>query len=212
MKHAPIFDKETLEKGSKLFTRPARFLLSVANLSQLPEGDKKEVAFVGRSNVGKSTLINALFNNKNMAKTSSTPGRTQQLNFFDLDNQLYLVDLPGYGYAKAPSAEVKKWQDMIFIYLKGRANLQRVFLLVDCRHGLKRVDTDAMTMLDKAAVPYQIVFTKSDKISYKELVKVVNEAQIILKNHPAGNPLVLAVSAEKQQGVENVRAEIAKLL
>ncbi len=212
MKHAPIFDKETLEKGSKLFTRPARFLLSVANLSQLPEGDKKEVAFVGRSNVGKSTLINALFNNKNMAKTSSTPGRTQQLNFFDLDNQLYLVDLPGYGYAKAPTAEVKKWQDMIFIYLKGRANLQRVFLLVDCRHGLKRVDTDAMTMLDKAAVPYQIVFTKSDKISYKELVKVVNEAQIILKNHPAGNPLVLAVSAEKQQGVENVRAEIAKLL
>ena len=135
MKHAPIFDKETLEKGSKLFTRPARFLLSVANLSQLPEGDKKEVAFVGRSNVGKSTLINALFNNKNMAKTSSTPGRTQQLNFFDLDNQLYLVDLPGYGYAKAPTAEVKKWQDMIFIYLKGRANLQRVFLLVDCRHG-----------------------------------------------------------------------------
>lgn len=212
MKHAPIFDKETLEKGSKLFTRPAHFLLSVANLSQLPEGDKKEVAFVGRSNVGKSTLINALFNNKNMAKTSSTPGRTQQLNFFDLDNQLYLVDLPGYGYAKAPTAEVKKWQDMIFIYLKGRANLQRVFLLVDCRHGLKRVDTDAMTMLDKAAVPYQIVFTKSDKISYKELVKVVNEAQIILKNHPAGNPLVLAVSAEKQQGVENVRAEIAKLL
>lgn len=212
MKHAPIFDKETLEKGSKLFTRPARFLLSVANLSQLPEGDKKEVAFVGRSNVGKSTLINALFNNKNMAKTSSTPGRTQQLNFFDLDNQLYLVDLPGYGYAKAPTAEVKKWQDMIFIYLKGRANLQRVFLLVDCRHGLKRVDTDAMTMLDKAAVPYQIIFTKSDKISYKELVKVVNEAQIILKNHPAGNPLVLAVSAEKQQGVENVRAEIAKLL
>ena len=212
MKHAPIFDKETLEKGSKLFTRPAHFLLSVANLSQLPEGDKKEVAFVGRSNVGKSTLINALFNNKNMAKTSSTPGRTQQLNFFDLDNQLYLVDLPGYGYAKAPTAEVKKWQDMIFIYLKGRANLQRVFLLVDCRHGLKRVDTDAMTMLDKAAVPYQIIFTKSDKISYKELVKVVNEAQIILKNHPAGNPLVLAVSAEKQQGVENVRAEIAKLL
>ena len=212
MKHAPIFDKETLEKGSKLFTRPAHFLLSVANLSQLPEGDKKEVAFVGRSNVGKSTLINALFNNKNMAKTSSTPGRTQQLNFFDLDNQLYLVDLPGYGYAKAPTAEVKKWQDMIFIYLKGRANLQRVFLLVDCRHGLKRVDTDAMTMLDKAAVPYQIDLTKSDKISYKELVKVVNEAQIILKNHPAGNPLVLAVSAEKQQGVENVRAEIAKLL
>ncbi len=212
MKHAPIFDKETLEKGNKLFARPARFLLSVADLSQLPADDKKEIAFVGRSNVGKSTLINALFNNKNMAKTSSTPGRTQQLNYFNLDDVLYLVDLPGYGYAKAPTTEAKKWQDMIFVYLKGRANLQRVFLLVDSRHGLKRVDTDAMTMLDKAAVPYQIVFTKSDKISYKELVKGMDDAQKSLKFHPAGNPLILAVSAEKQQGVENVRAEIAKLL
>lgn len=212
MRREPVFDAETLEKGSRLFSRPARFLLSVADLSQLPVNDKKEIAFVGRSNVGKSTLINALFNNKNMARTSSTPGRTQQLNFFELDNSLYLVDLPGYGYAKAPTAEAKKWQDMIFVYLKGRANLQRVFLLVDCRHGLKKVDTDIMSMLDQAAVPYQIVFTKADKISYKELVKVMNEAQISLKIHPAGYPRILAVSAEKQQGVENVRAEIAGLL
>ncbi len=212
MKRPPVFDAETLEKGNKLFSRPAHFLLSVADLSQLPNNDKKEVAFVGRSNVGKSTLINALFNNKNIARTSSTPGRTQQLNYFDLDNLLYLVDLPGYGYAKAPTLEVKKWQDMIFIYLKGRANLQRVFLLVDCRHGLKRVDTDAMSMLDKAAVPYQIIFTKMDKISYKELTKVMNEAQIILKNHPAGYPRVLAVSSEKKQGIENIRAEIASLI
>lgn len=212
MRREPVFDAETLEKGRMLFSRPARFLLSVADLSQLPVDDKKEVAFIGRSNVGKSTLINALFNNKNMAKTSSTPGRTQHLNFFELDNSLYLVDLPGYGYAKAPTAEAKKWQDMIFVYLKGRTNLQRVFLLVDCRHGLKKIDTDIMSMLDKSAVTYQIVFTKADKISYKELIKVMNEAQVILKNHPAAYPRILAVSAEKQQGVENVRAEIAGLL
>ena len=212
MKRKPIFDEKTLEAGSRLFSRPCQFLLSVADLAQLPDNDKNEIAFAGRSNVGKSTLLNALFNNKTLARTSSTPGRTQQLNYFCLDDKLYLVDLPGYGYAKAPTAEAKKWQDMIYVYLKGRANLRRVFLLVDCRHGLKRVDTDTMTMLDKAAVPYQIIFTKIDKISHKELVKVMNEAEITLKSHPAGHTRLLAVSAEKQWGMENIRAEIAALL
>ena len=166
--------KEALRfnEANKLFQTPPQFMLSVAYLEQLPPADKNEVAFAGRSNVGKSSLINALFSRKDIAKTSSTPGRTQQLNYFNFLGKLYLVDLPGYGFAKAPPSEVKRWQNVLKTYLMGRANLRRVFLLVDSRVGLKQVDEDIMKQLDSAAVPYQIVLTKTDKVSLSDLQKV----------------------------------------
>jgi GTP-binding protein len=205
------FDAETLEAGRKLFTRPCTFMLSVANLDQLPASDKDEIAFVGRSNVGKSSLINALFSKTGLAKTSSTPGRTQQLNFFNLDNKLYLVDLPGYGFAKAPPEDVKKWQRTMNLYLQGRPNLRRVFLLVDSRHGIKKIDEDIMKTLDSAAVTYQIILTKTDKINRQELTKLINDTQTCLKLHAAAHPIVYATSSEKKEGLENIRAEIAIL-
>lgn len=212
MKEVPIFDAQTLENGRKLFCEPCGFVLGVANLNQLPESNLNEVAFAGRSNVGKSSLLNALFNRSDLAKTSSTPGRTQQLNFFNINDKIHLVDLPGYGFAKAPTDEVKKWQSVIFTYLRGRPNLRRVFLLIDSRHGLKKVDTDIMKMLDEAAVTYQLVFTKADKVSHKELLKAMHEAELIIKSHPAAHSLVLYTSSEKKKGLENVRAEIAMLV
>lgn len=205
------FDAETLEAGRKLFTRPCTFMLSVANLDQLPASDKDEIAFVGRSNVGKSSLINALFSKTGLAKTSSTPGRTQQLNFFNLDNKLYLVDLPGYGFAKAPPEDVKKWQRTMNLYLQGRPNLRRVFLLIDSRHGIKKIDEDIMKTLDSAAVTYQIILTKTDKINRQELTKLINDTQTCLKLHAAAHPIVYATSSEKKEGLENIRAEIAIL-
>ena len=148
------FSKEELQTAAAQFTRPCNFVISVGNLVQLPESDFDEVAFAGRSNVGKSSLINALFNQTKLAKTSSTPGRTQQLNFFNFDNKLYLVDLPGYGYAKAPEKLVKQWQVVLKTYLRGRPTLRRVFLLIDSRHGLKKEDRDIMKLLDESAVTY----------------------------------------------------------
>ena len=186
-------------------------MLSVANLDQLPASDKDEIAFVGRSNVGKSSLINALFSKTGLAKTSSTPGRTQQLNFFNLDNKLYLVDLPGYGFAKAPPEDVKKWQRTMNLYLQGRPNLRRVFLLIDSRHGIKKIDEDIMKTLDSAAVTYQIILTKTDKINRQELTKLINDTQTCLKLHAAAHPIVYATSSEKKEGLENIRAEIAIL-
>ena len=154
-----------LKAGVELFNKRCDFVLSVANLNQLPHDDRVEIAFAGRSNVGKSSLINALFGQKKLAKTSATPGRTQQLNYFNLNDKLYVVDLPGYGFAKAPKDIVKSWQKLINTYLVGRASLRRVFLLIDSRHGVKKIDEEIMDMLDKAAVTYQIVLTKIDKIS-----------------------------------------------
>lgn len=207
-----VFDALTIENGRKLFCRPCNFVLGVANLNQLPSSELNEVAFVGRSNVGKSSLINALFNKTNLAKTSSTPGRTQQLNFFNLDNQIHIVDLPGYGFAKAPPEDVKKWQNIMSLYLQGRPNLRRVFLMIDSRHGLKKVDEDIMKMLDKSAVTYQIVLTKTDKVSKQAVESVVKEICSVLKNHAAAHPLVLPTSSEKKQGLENLRAEIYLLI
>ncbi len=195
-----------------LFSNRAKFVLGVAELQQLPITKMPEVAFAGRSNVGKSSLINAITNQKGLAKTSNTPGRTQQLNFFCLDDKIYMVDLPGYGYAKAPDSQVRKWQQIIFAYLQGRVNLKRVFLLIDARHGIKKNDQEIMNMLDAAAVTYQIVLTKIDKISKAELETVLSAAIIATKEHPAAYVKVLATSSEKNIGISDLQAEIASLI
>ena len=194
-----------------LFTQPCTFVLSVASLEQLPATGLEEVAFIGRSNVGKSSLINALTNQKNLARTSNTPGRTQQLNYFNLAGKLHLVDLPGYGFAKAPKKDVKQWQRMILKYLQGRVNLRRVFLLIDSRHGIKDVDGEIMNLLDKAAVSYQIILTKSDKISAKELEAVIESTQKAIAKRPAAHAVLIATSAEKKTGLDELRAEIVRL-
>lgn len=201
-----------LKKAEKLFLTAPRFMLSVARLEQLPPADKNEIAFAGRSNVGKSSLINALFNRKDIARTSSTPGRTQQLNYFNFLEKLYLVDLPGYGFAKAPPQEVKRWQEVLVTYLKGRVSLRRVFFLVDGRVGLKKADEDIMKQLDEAAVAYQIVLTKIDKVSTSELGKVKKEIEAVLSKHAAAMPLILETSSEKKIGLNEVRTEIAAFL
>ena len=205
-------EKERLARGRELFNKKCDFVLSVANLNQLPAGDRVEVAFAGRSNVGKSSLINALFGQKKLAKTSSTPGRTQQLNYFNLDDKLYLVDLPGYGFAKAPKDIVKNWQKLINSYLVGRATLRRVFLLIDSRHGIKKIDEEIMEMLDKAAVTYQIVLTKIDKISTKELEKVLTATDRIVREHTAAHVTILKTSSEKNLYLDELKAETADLL
>ena len=208
---APNFSKEQLDKGKELFSQSCTFVLGVAKLNQLPLTEIPEVAFAGRSNVGKSSIINALTGQKGLAKTSNTPGRTQQLNYFNLGEKIHIVDLPGYGFAQAPESMVKQWQQLIFSYLQGRVNLKRVFLLIDSRHGLKKVDKDIMEMLDKAAVTYQIVLTKIDKIGTDALKKVTEETQEIIKQHAAAYINILATSSEKKRGLEELRAEIAFL-
>lgn len=206
------FSKEELQTAAAQFTRPCNFVISVANLVQLPESDFDEVAFAGRSNVGKSSLINALFNQTKLAKTSSTPGRTQQLNFFNFDNKLYLVDLPGYGYAKAPEKLVKQWQAVLKTYLRGRPTLRRVFLLIDSRHGLKKEDREIMKLLDESAVTYQIVLTKIDKISEKALSAVSIAITEELKKHAAAMPETLATSSEKKIGLDILKAEVCSFM
>lgn len=205
------FTIQQIAEANAQFLRPINFMLSVAQLSQLPNADRDEIAFAGRSNVGKSSLINALFNQKKLAKTSSTPGRTQQLNFFDFDGKLYLVDLPGYGYAQAPEKLVRQWQEILKAYLRGRPNLRRVFLLIDARHGIKKEDADIMKMLDVAAVPYQIVLTKADKISSAELDKAATAVSEELKKHAAALVDILITSSEKKIGLDIIKAEIHSL-
>lgn len=206
------FSKDELSAAAAQFTRPCNFVISVANLVQLPESDFDEVAFAGRSNVGKSSLINALFNQTKLAKTSSTPGRTQQLNFFNFDNKLYLVDLPGYGYAKAPEKLVKQWQVVLKTYLRGRPTLRRVFLLIDSRHGLKKEDREIMKLLDESAVTYQVVLTKIDKISEKALASVSLAIAEELKKHAAAMPKPLATSSEKKIGLDILKAEVCSFM
>ncbi len=205
------FDNNTLSAAEAQFLRPCNFMLSVARLEQLPDADLDEIAFAGRSNVGKSSLINALFNQKKLAKTSSTPGRTQQLNFFNFDNKLYLVDLPGYGYAKAPEKMVRQWQAVLKTYLRGRPNLRRVFLLIDSRHGIKDEDLEIMKMLDISAVPYQIVLTKTDKISVTELEKTFKNTVQEIAKHAAALPDIVSTSSEKKIGLDILKAEICSL-
>lgn len=206
------FSKEQLEEADKLFKSPCTFVLGVAGLEQLPLSPMNEIAFAGRSNVGKSSIINALTRQKGLAKTSNTPGRTQQLNYFNLNGQLHMVDLPGYGFAQAPEKIVRQWQKLIFAYLQGRVNLKRVFMLIDSRHGIKKVDEEIMELLDKAAVTYQIVLTKTDKISNAALQKVLTETQEKISKHPAAYVNVLATSSEKNTGIDILRAEIASFV
>ena len=205
------YSEDQLEYAKNLFTQnKTSFVLGVARLDQLPVTEMPEIAFAGRSNVGKSSIINAITSQKGLAKTSNTPGRTQQLNFFNLADKIHIVDLPGYGFAKAPETQVRQWQKVIFAYLQGRVNLKRVFVLIDSRHGIKKVDLDIMELLDKAAVTYQIVLTKLDKIGSGNLAKVMAETQAEVKKHAAAYTKVLATSSEKNIGIDELRVEIAE--
>lgn len=187
-------------------------MLGAVAMSGLPPADLGEFAFAGRSNVGKSSLLNALMNRKGLARTSNTPGRTQEVNFFDIGGQFRFVDLPGYGYARASRTKVDAWTDLIFEYLRGRPNLLRVFVLIDSRHGLKPVDEEGMSLLDEAAVSYQIILTKIDKIKESALPYRINDVQEGLAKHPAAHPNILATSSEKRDGIDDVRGEILQTL
>ena len=209
----PEFNDEALEAGRLLFSGPADFVKGVVALDGLPEADRLEVCFAGRSNVGKSSLINALTNRNKLARSSSEPGRTRELNFFDLaEGKLYLVDLPGFGYAKVSRTQAQAWMKLTRKYLSGRPNLRRVFFLVDARRGLMETDLDIMTMMDRTAVNYQIVLTKADKIKAGELAKVQAKVTDALKKRGAAHPVVRVTSAEKGRGIPELRAEIYGLL
>lgn len=200
------FSAEDIESARKIFSGPCDFMRGITTLDHLPEGDRAEVAFAGRSNVGKSSLLNALTNRKDLARTSNTPGRTQQLNFFDLGGHITMVDMPGYGYAKVSKTQRSEWDSLIFNYLRGRPNLRCVFVLIDARHGMKDTDDHLMDMLDNAAVPYRVVLTKADKGKGLDTVKAEIEAK--LRKHPAAWPHVIATSSWKNEGFEELRATI----
>ncbi len=200
-----------LERGRHLFAQECRFLVSAVEPAQIPEFDLPEVAFAGRSNVGKSSLVNALTGRKTLARTSNTPGRTRQLNFFDLGGRLILVDLPGYGYARASKRDIKAWTGFTRAYLKGRPGLRRVCLLIDARHGIKPVDREIMSELDTAAVSYQLVPTKADKPKPAELDAVLRAVAAEAAKHPAAHPECLATSAVTGQGIPELRAGLAAL-
>ncbi|KAB7647971.1 YihA family ribosome biogenesis GTP-binding protein [Polymorphobacter fuscus] len=199
-----------LETARRLFAGPVEFRLSAPELEFLPAPDVSEIAFAGRSNVGKSSLLNALTGRQGLARASNTPGRTQELNIFDVGEPrvFRLVDMPGYGYAEAPKDLVARWKRLIFDYLRGRVVLKRVLVLIDARHGLKPVDREIMTMLDKAAVSYQVVLTKADKIKPSELATTMAKVEAIARTHVAAYPEILATSAETGAGIPELRAAV----
>ncbi len=201
--------QEELEAARILFAGNCDFMLGVAWLEQLPEANLPEIAFAGRSNVGKSSLLNALTNRKTLAKTSNTPGRTQQLNYFNLGGALHIVDMPGYGYAKVSKEKVAEWTQLIKDYLRGRPTLRCVMILVDSRHGIKETDIELMKLLDETAVLYRIVLTKTDKVKREHLVKVSDKIQAQLKKHTAGYPQVSHTSSHGGMGLPELKAIIA---
>ncbi|WP_445680174.1 ribosome biogenesis GTP-binding protein YihA/YsxC [Radicibacter daui] len=199
------------EAGRLLFARECTFMLGVAELFQLPPEKLPEVAFVGRSNVGKSSLVNALTGRKTLARVSNTPGRTQQINYFDLGGRLHLVDLPGYGFAEAPKGMVEAWTKMMRTFLRGRVPLRRVCLLVDGRHGCKKNDIDMMKMLDESAVQYQVVLTKADKMKPAAMSKIAADTRALLVKHPAASPDPVVTSSETGEGIAHLRGELGML-
>lgn len=200
-----------LETGRKLFAGPVGFLKGVVAMDGLPPADRIEVCFAGRSNVGKSTLINAVTGRKAIARASNTPGRTQEINYFTVGDALFLVDLPGYGFANAPVPVVEKWQRLLKNYLAGRQTLRRTFVLIDARHGAKAVDDEIMGLLDKAAVPFQVVLTKTDKVKGTDLDRSLETTRKALQRHPAAFPELLLTSSEKGDGIDHLRATIAAI-
>jgi GTP-binding protein len=204
-------DADQLEAGRRLFAQGAEFLKGVVAMAGLPPADRTEICFAGRSNVGKSTLINALTGRRALARASNTPGRTQEINFFTVGG-LYLVDLPGYGFAEAPKAAVAKWQALMRSYLSGRATLRRVFVLIDARHGIKPVDEEILVLLDRAAVPFQAVLTKADKLrGAGGLEPVLAQVRERLRPHPAAYPEIVVTSSETGDGIDVLRAVVAAI-
>lgn len=203
-------DDDALEKGRLLFAGQTEFVKGVVAMDGLPPADRLEVCFAGRSNVGKSSLINALTGRKGLARASNTPGRTQEINFFTA-GELYVVDLPGYGFANAPVAVVSKWQALLKNYLQGRPTLRRVFVLIDARHGAKAVDEEIMTLLDRSAVTFQVVMTKTDKVKGAALDAALDATRTALAKHPAAYPELILTSSEKGEGIETLRAVIATI-
>jgi GTP-binding protein len=201
-------DPDLVEVGRRLFSREARFLAGAPTAAALPRDTLPEIAFAGRSNVGKSSLVNALTGRRTLARTSNTPGRTRQINFFDLDARLMLVDLPGYGYAEAPKIEVRRWSALLRRYLQTRTALQRVCLLIDSRHGIKDVDYPLMLMLDDAGVSYQIVLTKTDKLGAGELALIAERTRAEMAAHAAAHPEIHLTSALKRRGIAELRATL----
>ena len=211
MKELEKFSPVEIETGRKLFAQEATFMLGVVKLDDLPDEGPVEVAFAGRSNVGKSTLLNALTNQSGLARASNTPGRTREINYFDLHGAIRLVDLPGYGYAKVSRKESDAWNRLTRDFLRGRTTLRRVCTLIDARHGLKASDTEIMDMLDEAAVNYQIVLTKVDKIKPTALAALIAKTADAIRKRPAAHPVVRATSSEKGEGIAELRAELAAL-
>ena len=205
-----VAEEDLAERARKLFAGPIQFLKSAPKLEFLPDPVVPEIAFAGRSNVGKSSLLNALTNRKSLARTSNTPGRTQELNFFDVGDplQLRLVDMPGYGFAEAPRDMVKRWRFLVNDFLRGRDVLKRALVLIDARHGIKEVDREILVMLDKAAVSYRLVLTKADKVKASELATVTEQTQAEARKRPAAHPDVLATSSEGGLGIAELRAAV----
>lgn len=205
------FEPSELEMGRKLFAGETDFLKGVVAMDGLPPADRLEVCFAGRSNVGKSSLINALTGRRGLARASNTPGRTQEINFFTLGEERYLVDLPGYGFANAPVKVVEKWQRLLKSYLAGRQNLRRAFVLIDARHGVKSVDEEILAQLDTTAVTFQAVLTKADKVKAHDREKVLEQVRAALSKHAAAFPEIVLTSSEKGDGIDTLRAIIATL-
>ena len=207
------FSPQTIETGRLLFARPFTFVKGAVRIADLPEMDRVEIAFAGRSNVGKSSLINALAGTSALARTSNTPGRTQELNIFEsTDKPLRIVDMPGYGFAQAPKDKVAAWTRLIHAYLTGRATLRRVYVLVDARHGPKAHDLTVMNELDRAAVSYQVVLTKADKLLARELEQTIAATSAAIAKRPAAHPELIVTSSQKGDGIQLLRTEIAALL